>query len=286
MSPSSASNTRLSLVLAPVTSTDSGSPLPSTARCSLDPALARSTGFAPTWSPPDRAQAEGVHAHPRPVQPAGLAQLVQQQLLQPLEHPGVGPFGKAPPAGGRRAATELGDRQQRPGGGGAGHEQDRGHAGPIRYGAGRAPAGVGGRRWQQGLEALPQRLGQEFVGQGGHERGSSHNPPRLNAHHPTRFRNVLLAAWVTASSTAPCTSLPCARSATTPPGVPITAASSANTRRRRRLSETSSGSCPTSCTATSSPTSDRPRPSVPDPRSATTRRRWPANPHVLLGSLA
>jgi hypothetical protein len=38
--------------------------------------------------------------------------------------------------------------------------------------------------------------------------------------------------------------------------------------------------------ATSSPTSDRPRSSVPDPRSATTRRRWPANPPMLLGSLA
>src|SRR4029450_2712465 len=69
-------------------------------------------------------------------------------------------------------------------------------------------------------------------------------------------------------------------------GRAYTAASSASPRRRRRLSEASSGSCPTSCTATSSPTSDRPRPSVLDPRSVTTRRRWPANPHVLLGSLA
>ena len=79
----------LSLVLAPVTSTDSGSPPPSTARCSLEPGLARSTGFAPTWSPPCGAQAEAVHAHARPVQPAGLAQLVQQQLLEPFEHPRV-----------------------------------------------------------------------------------------------------------------------------------------------------------------------------------------------------
>ena len=46
-SSSSASNTRLSLVLAPVTSSASGRPPPSTARCSLDPGLARSTGFAP-----------------------------------------------------------------------------------------------------------------------------------------------------------------------------------------------------------------------------------------------
>src|SRR5215207_3006473 len=101
MSSSSASNMMLSLVLAPVTSSDSGSPPPSAARCSLDPGLARSTGFAPTWSPPDRPQAEGVDADPRPVEPANLAELVQQQLLQPLEHPGVRPLGKPPPAGGR-----------------------------------------------------------------------------------------------------------------------------------------------------------------------------------------
>ena len=68
-------------------------PAASTARCSLDPRVARSTGFAPVRSPPDRPQAEGVHADPRPVQPTGLAQLVQQQLLEPLEHPGVGPLG-------------------------------------------------------------------------------------------------------------------------------------------------------------------------------------------------
>ncbi len=48
---SSASNTRLSLLVAPGTSGDSGSPPLSTARWSLDPALARSTGLAPTWSP-------------------------------------------------------------------------------------------------------------------------------------------------------------------------------------------------------------------------------------------
>ena len=58
--------------------TDNGSPLPSTARCSLDPPLARSTGFAPHRSPPDRPHADRVHADPRPVQLTGLAQLVQQ----------------------------------------------------------------------------------------------------------------------------------------------------------------------------------------------------------------
>src|SRR5215211_6465261 len=116
-SSSSASNTRLSLVLAAVTSSDSGSPPPSTARCSLDPRLARSTGFAPHRSPPDRPQADRIHADPRPVQLTGLAELVQQQLLEPLEHPSGGPLGEASPAGGHAAAAELADRQQRPGGG-------------------------------------------------------------------------------------------------------------------------------------------------------------------------
>ena len=50
----SASTTTASLVLAAVTSTDSGSPVASAARCSLGPRLARSTGFAPVWSPPER----------------------------------------------------------------------------------------------------------------------------------------------------------------------------------------------------------------------------------------
>jgi hypothetical protein len=45
---------------------------------------------------------------------------------------------------------------------------------------------VGGRRREQGLDALPQLVGQQAVGQGGHGPGSSHYPA-----HP-RFRNVLL----------------------------------------------------------------------------------------------
>jgi hypothetical protein len=49
--PAAPRTTGLSLVLASVTSSDSGSPPPSTARCSLHPRLARSTGFAPVRSP-------------------------------------------------------------------------------------------------------------------------------------------------------------------------------------------------------------------------------------------
>jgi hypothetical protein len=89
MSSSSASKTAASGVLAAVTSSDSGMPPPSLATCSLDPGLARSTGFAPVRPPPHRPQTEGVHADPGPVQQARRAELVQQDLLEPLEHPGV-----------------------------------------------------------------------------------------------------------------------------------------------------------------------------------------------------
>jgi hypothetical protein len=86
MSSSSVSDTMLSLVMAPVISTDSGSPPPSPVACSSDPGLARSTGFAPRWFPRLRAGCK-VHADSRPVQPAALPELIQQQLFQPLEHP-------------------------------------------------------------------------------------------------------------------------------------------------------------------------------------------------------
>jgi len=46
---------------------------------------------------------------------------------------------------------------------------------------------VGGRRREQGLDALPQLVGQQAVGQGGHGPGSSHHQAN------PRFRNVLLA---------------------------------------------------------------------------------------------
>jgi hypothetical protein len=150
MSSSSAWNTAASGVLAAVTSSHSGNPVPSAARWSLHPGLARSTGFAPVWSPPNRAQAKGVHGDPRPVERSGRAELVQQQPLQSFEHPGPGPLGKPPPATRHTAAAELTDREQRPRGGGAGHEQDRSHAGPVRDGSRCAAAGVGWRGWQQG----------------------------------------------------------------------------------------------------------------------------------------
>jgi hypothetical protein len=51
-------------------------------------------------------------------------------------------------------------------------------------GAGRATAGVGGRGWQQRLDALPERLGQQPIGQGGH--GQAGYPAQHRVADPTR----------------------------------------------------------------------------------------------------
>ena len=46
-----------------------------------------------------------------------------------------------------------------------------------------------GEQGQQGLDALPQLVGQQAVGQGGHGPGSSHHPAQRIPH--PRFRNAL-----------------------------------------------------------------------------------------------
>jgi hypothetical protein len=45
------------------------------------------------------AHAHGVHAGPRPVQPALLTRPVQNVLVESVEHPGIGPLGEPAPAG-------------------------------------------------------------------------------------------------------------------------------------------------------------------------------------------
>jgi hypothetical protein len=92
MSSNTASNMVESPVLAALRTTDSGSLPRSPARCSLDPCLPRSTGFAPVRSPFDRAQAEGVHADPVQVDPAGRTELVQQHRMELIEHARLGPL--------------------------------------------------------------------------------------------------------------------------------------------------------------------------------------------------
>jgi hypothetical protein len=121
----------------------SGSPPSSQTRWSLLPGLPRSTGFAPTWSPTTGAHAHGVHARPRPVQLALLAQPVQDGKVQGVEHAGSGPLGEPAPAGRRRATAKLAGGQQPPRGGGPRHEYDRGKA--VTVGDGPLPATVGRR---------------------------------------------------------------------------------------------------------------------------------------------
>jgi hypothetical protein len=146
--------------LAAVTAAVSGSPRPSQTSWILDPGLPRSTGFAPTWSPPTfGAHAGRVHAGARPVQPALLAEPVEDLQVQLLEHARLGPFGKATPSGRRRAAAQFFGWQQPPWGGGARHIDDRGEA--VAVGDGAVPAALGwpGREWQQRLDQPPQLVG-------------------------------------------------------------------------------------------------------------------------------
>jgi hypothetical protein len=171
-------NMVVSVTLAAVTTAASGSPLASQTRWSLLPGLPRSTGFAPRWSPALGAHAQAVHARPRPVHPALLAEPVQDQEVERVEHAGGGPFGKAAPTGRRGAAAKLAGGQQPPGGGSAGHVHDRSEAGPV--GDGTAPAAIGRARWgwQQGRHQRPQLIGHEVVNEDGHGARSCHNQPK------------------------------------------------------------------------------------------------------------
>jgi hypothetical protein len=187
-SSTTAWNTVVSLTLAAVTTAVRGSPPPSQTKCSLDPGLPRSTGFAPTWSPTLGPHAHGVHAHPLPVQLALGTKAVQDPKVQGIEHPGVGPLSQPPPAGRRRAAAQLAGGQQPPRSRSAGHEDDRGQAGPIRDGAVPAAVRRPWRRRQQGLDQLPQLVRYQVVSKARHGPGSCQTNPkgakrRLNLVH-------------------------------------------------------------------------------------------------------
>ena len=147
MSSTTASSMVESLALAALKTTATGSPPRSPARCSLEPCLPRSTGFAPVRSPFDRPQAEGVHADAVQVDPSGRAEVVQQHDLELVEHPSAGPLVQPPPAGGGRAAAQLPGGQQRPRSRRAGHEDQRRHTVAVGHAAGHAAAGT---RWAGG----------------------------------------------------------------------------------------------------------------------------------------
>src|SRR4051812_17389275 len=70
-----------------------------------------------------RSDADAVQAGPRPVQPAVLAELVQNGLMQPVEDAGLVPLAHPPPAGPARAVAELAG-QLGPADAGGQHEGD------------------------------------------------------------------------------------------------------------------------------------------------------------------
>jgi hypothetical protein len=143
MSSTTAWNKVVSAMLVAVTTTVSGSPLPSQTRWSLLPGLPRSTGICAHMSP-HAWRARSWRPHSPATSPAGPPR----------------PAGPRPPGGARRTRRQRptrasGARRSRAShsqahvraaaarGGGAGHVDDRGEAAAIGNGA--VPAAVGGR---------------------------------------------------------------------------------------------------------------------------------------------
>src|ERR687889_2869525 len=85
--------------------------------------LPRSVGFGPVFSPPGGRNARRVERGPRPVDPAGFTQTVEQCSVKPLPHPGPVPLLEAPPAGPPSAAAHL-LAEHLPGNPRLEHEQD------------------------------------------------------------------------------------------------------------------------------------------------------------------
>jgi hypothetical protein len=100
-----------SCVLAADSPTASGIPPASTSRWSLEPALPRSTGFAPVSFPTPRPDTGRVDRGPGPVDLAVVSQPVQQPMMQGLPHPGLLPVPQPPPAG-HAAATASSQTSQ------------------------------------------------------------------------------------------------------------------------------------------------------------------------------
>jgi hypothetical protein len=160
MSSNTASDMVESLALAALRTTDGGRPLAS-----------------PVRPPFDGAQAEGVDADPLKVDPASLAELVQQQRLELLEHP-------APTHSSSRRQQVVAEPQPSslPGSRLQGVEvraMNTSAATQLRSGnaAWHAAAGSGWWRWQQVLDTPPQLVGEESIHEASHAKGASQNQP-------------------------------------------------------------------------------------------------------------
>jgi hypothetical protein len=73
----------------------------------------------------------GIHTRARPVDPTGRIEFGQQRLMQPVEHPGLGPVSSPPPAGHPGTEPEL-LGQVLPADPGVEHEQNPLQHQPIR----------------------------------------------------------------------------------------------------------------------------------------------------------
>jgi hypothetical protein len=113
--------------------------------------------------------------------------LVEDLEVEGIEHPGLGPLGQPTPASRRRAAAKLSGGQQPPRGGGAGHEHDRGQAGPVRNHTMSAAIRRAGRGWQQRFYQRPQLIRHQVFDEGRHSAGSCQTSSKGRAPAKLRF---------------------------------------------------------------------------------------------------
>jgi hypothetical protein len=88
----------MSLTFAAVTCATSDTPRASVTMCCLDPALRRSVGFGPVFSPAHRADRPAVHHRPALVEPSPSAQLGEEGLMQATPYASPFPLHQASPA--------------------------------------------------------------------------------------------------------------------------------------------------------------------------------------------
>jgi hypothetical protein len=114
--------------------------------------------------PPGGRNARRVERGPRPVDPAGFAQAVEQCSVKPLPHPGFVPLLQAPPAGHAAAAAHL-LGEHLPGDARLEHEQNTRKSGAIVHA--RAPT-FGFRRLlrQEWFDYDPKFVGYEWFRHG------------------------------------------------------------------------------------------------------------------------
>ena len=150
-------------------------PRPSISRWYLEPALPRSTGFAPVSSPHAWPHAHAVDRRPGPVDLAVVTQPGQQPMVQLLPDPGGLPGPQPPPAGDPAAAAQRPGRQQPPGRAGAQDIDQATKDGPIRDPRA-AAVWLGWVGWQQRRDRVPDVVRDQLLGHGRRRGRGLHRP--------------------------------------------------------------------------------------------------------------